>query len=307
MICMQDFFYPSCGKGTIHGCRWEPNGAVKGVVQIIHGIAEYAGRYDRFASYLNSLGYLVVAQDHMGHGQSAANGCEQGYFYGGWFAAAEDCFQLMKTTKEEFPDVPYILFGHSMGSFLARTLLITHPEFDLSAAIICGTGWMPGAVVKAGCGIAKAVCRLGNDKKPNTMLHNLMFGSYNKRIEHRRTDFDWLSRDNQTVDDYIADPKCGFMETAGLARDMLEGICFIQNPANLKKMNKDLPVYFIAGGDDPVGDYGAGVRTAAEKFRENWMDVTCRIIPLCRHEILNEINRELVFADIADWIGEHTK
>ena len=302
---MRDFYYPSCGKGTIHGCRWEPEGTVKGIVQIIHGIAEYAARYDDFARYLNSLGYLVVAEDHMGHGKSGDEECIQGYFYGGWFSAVRDSVQLMNNIQEEFPGVPYYVFGHSMGSFMARTILIQYPQCRLDGAMICGTGWMPGAVLKAGHTIAKILCRSGKDIKPNPTLHNLMFGSYNKRIDHPRTDFDWLNRDRAQVDRYINDPLCGFMETAGLAKAMLEGIIYIQKSEHLKQMNKNVPVYFISGGDDPVGDYGAGVRKAEEKFRNCGMiTVDSRIFPLCRHEILNEINRDEVYRCVGDWLNK---
>ena len=304
MFC--EITYPSCGKGEIHACRWEPDGDVKGVVQILHGIAEYAERYQGFAAYLNSLGYLVVADDHMGHGKSGGEDCVQGYFYGGWFSAVEDSYQLMGQTKAEFPDVPYILFGHSMGSFMARTMLIKYPDCGLSAAVICGTGWMPEAVLQVGSAVAKLVCRFGDEKKPNGLLHKLMFGSYNNRVEHVRTDFDWLNRDSTQVDRYIADPLCGFPETAGLARDMLTGILFIQKNDNLSKMNMDLPVFFIAGGDDPVGDYGDGVRKAAEKFQNAGVkNVSCTIYPLCRHEILNEINNKEVYKDIRQWIADN--
>lgn len=304
MFC--EITYPSCGKGEIHACRWEPDGKVKGVVQILHGIAEHAERYQDFATYLNSLGYLVVADDHMGHGQSGGKDCVQGYFNGGWFAAVEDCYQLMGQTKAEFPDVPYILFGHSMGSFMARTMLIKYPDCGLSAAVICGTGWMPEAVLQVGSAVAKLVCRFGDEKKPNSLLHKLMFGSYNNRVEHVRTDFDWLNRDSAQVDRYIADPLCGFPETAGLARDMLTGILFIQKADNLSKMNMDLPVFFIAGGDDPVGDYGNCVKKAAEKFQNTGMkNVSCRIYPLCRHEILNEINKNEVYEDVGQWIADN--
>lgn len=300
---MRDFYYPSCGKGTIHGCRWEPEGKIRGIVQIVHGIAEYAQRYEHFAKYLNSHGYLVVAEDHMGHGRSGGEGCVQGYFHGGWFSAVADSAQLMKNIQEEFPDVPYYIFGHSMGSFMTRTILIRYPESRINGAIICGTGWMPSAVLKAGLAFAKLSCRSGKDMNPNTALHNLMFGAYNKRIEHPRSPFDWLNRDKNQVDAYVNDPLCGFPETAGLAKDMLEGIIYIQNKKNLMQMNPSVPVYFIAGGDDPVGDYGAGVRKAAEQFRKCGIkSVACRIYPLCRHEILNEINREEIYHGVSDWL-----
>lgn len=302
-LMYRDITYSSCGKGQIHACRWEPEGSVKGIVQIVHGIAEYAQRYQDFAAFLNRLGYLVVAEDHMGHGESGGKDCVQGHFYGGWFSAVADSYQLLQDTKTEFPDVPYILFGHSMGSFMVRTMLIQYPNSGISGAIICGTGWMPEAVLRAGLTVAKAICRFGNEYKPNTLLHKLMFGAYNSRVEHPRTAFDWLSRDNAQVDRYIADPLCGFPETAGLARDMLEGILFIQQQENLQKMNKSLPVHFVAGGDDPVGDYGDGVRKAAKMFQECGIQkASCRIYSLCRHEILNEINKNEVYEDIAEWI-----
>lgn len=300
---MTDFYYPSCGAGVIHGCRWEPEGKVRGVVQIIHGIAEYAQRYEPFARYLNKLGYLVVAEDHMGHGKSGGKGTVRGYFHGGWFSAVEDSYQLMQSTHAEFPDVPYVLFGHSMGSFMTRTLLIRHPDCPLSGAVICGTGWMPEAVIQAGLAMAKLSCRMGEDSGTSDGLHKMMFGAYNRKVEHPRTAFDWLNRDAKQVDAYIADPMCGFQETVGLARDMLGGMLFNQKAEHLQKMRKDLPVHFVAGGDDPVGDYGKGVRKTADKFRKAGMErVSCKIYPLCRHEILNEINKQEIFEDISQVI-----
>ncbi len=302
---MKEFYYPSCGKGKIHVCRWEPEGSVKGIIQIVHGIAEYAKRYDYFARYLTQKGYLVVAEDHMGHGKSGGSGTIQGYFHGGWFSAVQDTYQLLKTTKEEYPDLPYVLFGHSMGSFMARTLLIQYPDCGLNGAIICGTGWMPTAVLKSGYAVGKLICRGGKDVKPSAFLHGLMFGAYNKRVERPRTDYDWLNRDASLVDAYIADPMCGFMESAGLAKDMLEGIIFIQKPENLQKMNMSIPVLFTAGGDDPVGDYGKGVLKAVENFKICGVQkVSHRIYPLCRHEILNEINKDEIFEDIVQWIDK---
>lgn len=304
---VKDIYYPSSGKGIIHALCWEPDGAVKGVVQIIHGISEYAKRYSAFAKYLNSLGYLVVAEDHMGHGKSGGKGCVRGYFHGGWFRAVEDSYQLLESTRAEHPNVPYVIFGHSMGSFMARTMLIKYPNSGISGAVICGTGWMAEMIVKTGRTAAKAVCRMKGETQPNKMLHNLLFASYNKKVEHYRTPYDWLNRDSDKVDAYIADPLCGFPETAGLARDMLEGILFIQKADNLKNMKRNLPVLFIAGGDDPVGDYGKGVKKAAEKFKQIGMKkVSCKIYPLCRHEILNEINYQEVFDDVAGWLDKNT-
>jgi len=299
----EDFWYPSKGAGKIHGCRWTPEGAPKAVVQILHGIAEFVERYDDFANYLASHGFLVVAEDHMGHGQSINGEGIQGYFHGGWFTAVEDSMQLMADTKAAHPDLPYILFGHSMGSFMARTILAKYPDCGLTAAVICGTGWQPAFALPALIKVVDTVCKKSGETQPNEKLQGLVFGSYNKRVEHPRTPFDWLSRDAKIVDDYIAHPLCGFTASAGLLRDMMKGIYFIEQKKNLQNMNKELPVFFIAGGDDPVGPYGKGVHTAAEAFRSAGMaDVSVRIYPLCRHEILNEINRKEIYEDVLEWI-----
>ena len=299
-----DIWYNSCGMGRIHACRWTPEGEVKAVLQIVHGIAEFVERYDDFANYLNRLGILVVAEDHMGHGQSINNGGLQGYFHGGWFAAVADTYQLLKDTKAEFPEVPYILFGHSMGSFMARTILCKYPDSGIDAAIICGTGWQPAFALPALAKVIDAVAKKNGEEKPNETLQNMVFGSYNKKVEHPRTAFDWLSRDKAQVDAYIAHPLCGFTASAGLLRDMMLGIAYIERKDSLSAMKKDLPVFFIAGGDDPVGSYGKGVRQAADAFKKAGMtDVSVRLYPLGRHEILNEINKEEVYEDVAQWIA----
>ena len=298
-----DFYYDSCGAGKIHGCRWTPEAQITAVVQIVHGIAEYVERYDAFAEYLNSQGILVVAEDHMGHGKSIDHGGTKGFFDGGWSAAVEDSCRLIRNTRNEFPGVPFILFGHSMGSFLARSILCKLPDMGLAGAVICGTGWMPDAVIGAGKAAAGLICKIIGERTPSDRLQNMIFGGYNKKIEHPRTSSDWLSRDNAVVDAYEADPMCGFTVCCGLLRDMMSGMAYNQKPENLARMKKDLPVLFIAGGEDPVGDYGKSVLQAADKFRECGMqDVTHKIYPLCRHEILNEINRQEVFGDIHGWI-----
>lgn len=301
-----DFWYDSKGAGKIHGCRWTPEGEPKAVVQILHGIAEFVERYDDFANYLNRYGILVVAEDHMGHGQSINGEGIQGYFHGGWFTAVEDSMQLMADTKAEYPDIPYILFGHSMGSFMARTILCKYPDCGLTGAVICGTGWQPVFALPALSRVIDAICKKTGETKPNEMLQSMVFGGYNKKVEHPRTPFDWLSRDAQIVDEYIAHPLCGFTSSAGLLRDMMKGMYYIEQKENLEQMNKALPVFFIAGGDDPVGPYGKGVHTCAEAFRKVGMeDVSVRIYPMCRHEILNEINKDQVYEDVRKWIEKY--
>lgn len=299
----RDIWYDSKGAGKIHACRWTPEGEPKAVLQIVHGIAEFVERYDDFANYLTERGYAVVAEDHMGHGQSINGDGIQGYFHGGWFTAVEDTMQLMTDTRKEYPNLPYILFGHSMGSFMARTILCKYPDSGINAAVICGTGWQPAFAMPAVIKLVDSVCKKTGETKPNEKLQNLIFGSYNSKVEHPRTPYDWLSRDAKIVDAYIAHPLCGFTASAGLLRDMMKGIYFIEQSVNLNAMRKDLPVFFIAGGDDPVGSYGKGVRQAANAFQKAGMtDVSVRIYPLCRHEILNEINKGEIYEDVIQWM-----
>lgn len=300
-----DHYFDSCGKGRIHFCRWSPDDQPKGVVQIIHGIAERVERYDDFANYLTGQGFLVVAEDHMGHGSSLEEGGVRGYFQGGWFNAVDDSCRLMKDTMAEFPGVPYILFGHSMGSFMARTILAKYPDSGISAAIICGTGWQPTLALPVLIKVVEGICKKTGEETPNEQLDNMVFGSYNKRIDNPRTAKDWLTRDEKIVDAYIADPMCGFVPACGLLRDMMKGIYYIQQGKNLAAMKKDLPVFFIAGQEDPVGAYGKGVEQAGKAFRKAGMiNVALKLYPDCRHEILNELNKDEVYADITKWIGQ---
>ena len=303
----KEYFYVSCGAGQIRACVWEPEKKPRAVIQLVHGIAEHIDRYEDYALWLNEQGFLVVAEDHMGHGKSIGKAGIQGYFHGGWFSAVEDTYRLLKQTMEQYPGVPYILFGHSMGSFMARTILAQHPDSGIAGCVICGTAWQPAALLKVALPLCKFLCRNGGDKKPSETLKKLMFGSYNQKVEHVRTEFDWLTRDDRIVDAYAEDPLCGFTGTAGLYRDMLTGIAYIQQPDTLAAMNKETPVLFVAGKADPVGAYGQGVEQAAKAFESAGMaDVSCKLYPMCRHEILNEINNGQVYDDILDWIQEKT-
>ena len=226
-----------------------------------------------------------------------------GYFQGGWFAAVDDTCKLMQLTMAENPGLPYILFGHSMGSFMARTILARYPDSGISAAIICGTAWQPSFAMPAMVAIMKAVCKRGNEQQPNVKLDKLIFGGYNGRVKGARTSKDWLTRDETVVDAYVADGRCGFVASSGLLRDMMVGIHYIQQKKNLANMKKDLPVLFTAGEADPVGNFGKGVKQAHAAFQKAGMvRADIKLYPECRHEILNELNRQEVYEDILHWI-----
>lgn len=287
----------------IRACRWEPKHTPCCIVQIIHGIADYSERYDEFAAYLADMGCLVVSEDHMGHGLSAGEGEIRGFFTGGWFTAVDDTYALYASLRREYPDLPYIFFGHSMGSFMLQTILQRYSEIDVTGCILCGSGWQPEIALNSGIRLCNAACRIYGETNPSPRLLKLVFGAYNLRIEHPKTPYDWVCRNGRVVDDLIADPLCSHAISTGLMRDMLQGISYIQRHENIEKINKEIPFLLISGGDDPVGSYGDGVRRIAENFvNAGIKNVKTRIYPLCRHEILNELNKREIFSDISKWI-----
>ena len=307
MPAFTDYTFPSCnGKTQIHVRRCSPDGEVRGVVQLAHGIAEHVERYDGFAAFLAENGYVVVANDHLGHGQSIGSEEELGCLMeeGGWKRLVIDMHTLCEKTAAEFPGLPYFLFGHSMGSFLARTYLIAYPE-GLTAAVICGTGQQSGALVRAGRAMGRLEIRRHGADYKSELLNKMAFGAYNKGIEPQRTPCDWLTRDDAVVDAYIADPHAGFVPSAGLFTEMMSGIAFISDRKNLARMKKDLPLLFIAGEKDPVGEFGKGVKRAYAAFLAAGMsDVTLKLYPDCRHEVLNELCRDQVMSDVLAWFEQ---
>ena len=308
MANCKEFYFPSSdGKTSIHAVEWAPEGKPIGVYQIAHGVAEYALRYAPFAEFLCGRGFVVVANDHIGHGLSIAEGAAPLYFgeTDGWTHVVDDMAALRRQTELNYPGLPYFLMGHSMGSFLARTYLIRYPG-TVTGAVVMGTGQQSGGTVALGRLAAKLIGGRNGLDKPDAAVSSLAFGSYNKPFEPRRTDFDWLSVNTENVDRYIADPLCGGEATVGLFLDMLGGIAFIGKQANVARMDKRTPVLFISGAMDPVGDLGKGVRKACESFRRAGVrDVTLKLYPGLRHEILNEAENKQVYADIWAWIETH--
>ena len=306
MPSFHDFrFLSTDGKHKVFARECTPDGEVRAVLQIAHGVAEHIYRYAPFMEFLADNGFVVVANDHLGHGKTAENEQELCFFAekDGWNDVVSDMDQLHKLTAAKYPDVPYFLFGHSMGSFMARTHLIRYPgAFD--AAIISGTGNQGAALVAGGLFMGNLVTSLKGPHHYSKFLNNLAFGSYNKIYDNPRTEYDWLTRNTEAVDKYIADPLCGFIPSCSLFRDMMTGVKFITNVDNLKAMKKDMPVYFMSGDKDPVGECGKGVKLAYENFKKAGMkDVTIKLYKDGRHEMLNELNRDEVYADILDWLN----
>lgn len=307
MPSFNDFYFTSSnGKNQIRARECLPDGEPRAIIQIAHGIAEHIERYNDFMRFLAENGFIAVGNDHLGHGKSYEKEEDKGIFddQNGWSYVVMDMDRLRTSMRKRYPDLPYVFFGHSMGSFLTRTYLIDYPE-KYDAAIISGTGNQALPMVLAGYGMAELLVKLKGARASGDVLNNIAFGAYCDKIESPRTPFDWLSRDNETVDKYIADPNCGFVAKLSLYRDMMGGIKYIINQKNIDKMNKDRPIYFMSGKDDPVGDYGVGVEKAYNAFcKAGLRDVMIRLYPGGRHEMLNEINKADVYKDILNWLNE---
>lgn len=306
MAVFKEFYLPSTtGKNNLHVLKCLPENAPRAIVQIAHGVAEHADRYRDFMAYLADNGIASIANDHLGHGKSITIADEQGFFAesNGWDHVVSDMKKLKDQTKPEFPDIPYIFFGHSMGSFLTRTYMIKYPG-DYDAAIISGTGHLSPVMINGGQAISGIVARIKGRSYASPLIDNVAFGSYNKGFESPRTKFDWLSRDEEVVDKYIADPLCGFIASTGLFNDMMQGMKVITKQENIDKMDKTKPVLFISGDKDPVGENGKTVEKAYKAFcNAGLKDVYMKLYPGGRHEMLNEINKEEVYSDVLNWIN----
>jgi len=306
MSQFNDIYYTSStGVNRIRARICTPEGDPRAIVQIVHGIAEHVERYDDFMSFLASNGFVVIAEDHLGHGKSVNSPEETGFFAenDGWQRVLDDIDHARTYITGLYPGIPYVLFGHSMGSFLTRTYIIKNPD-KYDAVIISGTGMQASAMVSSGCLMADAFTKLFGPKKIGTTLNNIAFGAYCKDLPSPETPFDWLSRDKEQVKKYIDDPMCGFVPTVSLFRDMMHGIKFISDKKNIALMNKEKPVYFMSGSMDPVGENGKGVNRAYKAFCDAGLhDVYLKLYPEGRHEMLNEINKDRVYDDILNWIN----
>ena len=279
----------------------------KAVIQIVHGMAEYIDRYDDLANYLVGRGFVVCAEDHIGHGKSAASPGEYGHMpaHGGKDILIGDARTLYRMVSELFDGVPYVLYGHSMGSFIARCYIARYGD-ELAACVLSGTGNVAAGLLKFGRTLARALAAMRGETHHSKFIDSMGAGAYGKQIEGARTDLDWLSTDDAVVDAYIADELCGFMFTVGGYSTLLDMTAEVVTPECAARVPKSLPVLLVAGDNDPVGDRGKGVKAAAALLRDAGVQcVDGKIYPGMRHEIHNEIGHEQVYDDIATWIESH--
>jgi len=301
---MEHLYYASKGTGEIHAVVWMPDGEPKGILQIVHGVAEYAERYAPMAKFFTDRGFIVAAEDHMGHGKSICASCPQGNFVGGWDAVVCDSHSLTEQLVAKYPELPFSLLGHSMGSFIVRSMLIRYPDMPIQRAILSGTAWQPKAALMAGSALCKIDAKLHGPAHISSLINNLAFGAYSKSVKPARTAYDWLTTDSEEVDKYLADPLCGFSVADSLAEGMMSGLSLIQTPTALDKMNKELPVWFLAGKFDPVGDMSKGVQKAYEAFLKHGMKQVTLTFYDGRHEIHNEPVRQAYFEDLYSFMAK---
>ena len=286
--------------------KWSSDEKPKAVIQIAHGMAEHIKRYGDFANSLVEAGFLVYGSDHRGHGKTAGSLDKVGYFAdeNGWDIVVDDMYTVTKFIKEQNQGLPVYYLGHSMGSLLLRDYISKYGS-ELKGAIISGTAGNPGFLGKIALLIARIEGFFQGKKNRSILLTNLTFGGFNKSYKPKRTDFDWLSRDNKEVDKYINDPFCGGVFTNGFYCDLFEGVMKISNIDNIKNTPDDLEMLFFSGAEDPAGNFSKGVQFVIDMYKELGIrDLSFKFYKDARHETLNEINKQDVYNDVISWLNE---
>jgi alpha-beta hydrolase superfamily lysophospholipase len=309
MMILKNFTFKSDEGTDIYVYNWRPDeeAQIKGIVQIAHGMAETAARYERFAQALTDNGYMVYIHDHRGHGNTAKTIENLGYLAekDGFKWLVEDVHKLSEIIKRENPALPLFLFGHSMGSFVTQRYIMLYGK-ELKGTVLSGSNGKQGPILNIGAFLAKREAKRNGRKTQSSKLDRLSFGSFNNAFKPNRTAFDWLSRDNDEVDKYIKDPFCGTVFTCGFFYDFLSGLKEIEKDENIALVPKDLPIFIFAGDKDPVGKNGKGIIRLFNTYKKfNIKDVTYKLYKDGRHEMLNESNRDEVMSDVINWLNHH--
>ncbi len=303
-------FMSSNGKNKVFVKIWYPDSEKynepKCILQICHGMIDHIERFDAMAEYMAQRGILVVGNDHIGHGHSVEDESEFGYFAKGKDPGkylVEDMHKLTRIMKNKYPDKPYFLAGHSMGSFMVRRYIIRYGE-EIDGAVIMGTGNQPSILVNTGRLLSDVVGHLKGDRYRSQLINKVMFGTFNKKIANKRTEHDWLTTDNSIVDAYENDEKCSYIFTINGYYGLLNTIAYVSKFKNIQKTPIDLPILMVSGADDPVGGYGKDVKRLYNKLKKHFIDITLKLYKGCRHELHSESIKEEVFEDIYEWILE---
>lgn len=300
-----EFYYLSADEKTqIHAIEWIPEEQTKAVVQLCHGMAEYIERYDDFAEFLSLNGYYVVGHDHLGHGKSISGSDKLGFFHeknGNEYVVA-DIHNLRMQTEQKYPNLPYFILGHSMGSFLVRQYIGVYGA-GLAGAIVMGTGHQPTPVLQAGRLVCRVQALFHGWHFRSQLVDGMAAGGYEKHFAGETDGSNWLSRNPENVKKYKNDPMCGFMFTVNAYYHMFTGMIRMNQQEKAGRISKKLPILLIAGQEDPVGNCGKSVKIVYKKYKQCGMqDVKLKLYENDRHEILNELDRGQVFVDICKWL-----
>ena len=306
---MERKFRSSDGKTDIHVLLWIPEGKVRGVLQIAHGMCEFAERYDGFAAFLAEHGYVVCANDHLGHGKSVTDEHQLGFFRerDGDGALIADMRRLHIIMKKKYPDVPYFMLGHSMGSYLMRKYIVKYGQ-GLQGVILTGTGYEDATTTSAGLTLIRGLAKKNGwhyrSKLVENMTHTTPYLRFDLTGEDRSNS--WITRDEEITEKYYTDPLCAYTFTLNGYEALLTTVQYVCNKKNIEKIPKKLPLLIASGSDDPVGNMTKGVTRFYDLCIEAGIeDVELSIYEGMRHEILNEIDRDIVYDDIYEWLMLH--
>ena len=304
----REFYLPS--SDSMHQLRcmeWIPDGTIKAVLQITHGMVEHIERYREFCVWMAERGIVVIGHDHLGHGKTVSNREEFGYFGSkeGMTHVVKDIRRVTVYSKKKYPDQKLILLGHSMGSFLARKYLSVYKDGP-DGFILMGTGAPPEALVSAGSLLAGSMRKLKGEMYRSPLLYKLSLGNYNAKFKPVKTPYDWLTRDESLSKDFGEDESCQFIFTTAAYQDFFRLILNVAKEEIAGHARTDAPILIISGDNDPVGDNGKGVRKVYERLHKAGVDrLEMVLYEGARHEILHEINRQEVFEDLYEWIAEN--
>jgi len=305
MVNKEEFYYDSRdGIHKIRAVKWIPEGEIKCIVQFVHGMAEHIDRYDEFAESLANNGILVVGNEHLGHGKSVNSKEEYGYFCKNDASTVviRDVHRLKKIIQEENPGKKYFIFGHSMGSLILRNYLFRYGK-GIDGAIICGTASQPKWITIPGILLLDVMALFMGWKARSKFAQKIVLGNSNAKIVNPKTASDWLSKDTKIVDKYVKDEACGVLFTSNGFHTLVKFVIALENKKDYEKIPKELPILFISGSEDPVGNYSEGVKRAYKQITDAGMtNVKIKLYEGMRHEIHNELGRETVYKDVLSYV-----
>ncbi|ATG97586.1 alpha/beta fold hydrolase [Mesoplasma lactucae] len=309
---MKEFKLSTTGNKILSCYLWDDVEKPVGVIQLVHGSAEHMGRYDGFAQDMNKKGFIVIGDDHRGHGKTADDNNEPlGYFakHHGWKKIVDDELVINNYINRYYNELPIFMLGHSMGSFIARNYAIKFSN-TIDGLILSGTTDYPKSELILGEIVAEFNCLIGRGKKPGKLIHKLSYSKFNNKFAKDKknlTGSEWQTRNQEIQEEFQNDPKSGFVFTNSGFKDMFDGLLTIQKKRNIELTRKSLPILIISGLDDPVGFYGKGVEKVSEHYEKLGYNVEMILYPNLRHEILFEPEHRQVEQDILSFMDRNIK